>query len=96
MVTNGIRVRLHQNLNIHLAFFLLPIGFYKNTHHIPNFIGDILNEFLRFLYAYHTAFIVNTYQHLSAMCIGKATYPFQILIAPCFFVLYVVILAFHT
>ena len=95
MEADGIRIGLYNYFNVWQVIFFVAIHFHKNTHNIPDFVGDILDKLLGVIDATYHPLVVYSNQKPASMGIGKATYPFHVLIAPRLFVFYVLIFLTH-
>ena len=93
--TDRIRVSLRHNLQILFFVLFFQIDFHQNAHHVTHLVRNVLHQLLGFLYTAHFAIVAQTDIQRTALCIGKATNPFLLFVAPRFFEFYVLRFGFH-
>ena len=84
-VIDRIGIRRHVNLDIFQPVFFQQVHVYDDTQHVTHFVRYVLQQFAGIGNADNLTVVVHAYIYLAACGVGKAAYPFQILVTPAFF-----------
>jgi hypothetical protein len=77
---NGIG--LYDNFNEMFIVFLQKIDFGSNAHQVFDFVGNVVHQVFGIFYANDLANIIFAYIDFPSLRVGKAAYPFEVIIVP--------------
>ena len=92
-VVYGIGIRFYDDFDV----FVLGRGISQEVYvgndseGVLYFVWDVLGKFFGFVYSYDVSAVVDTDVELATVGIGKAAYPFEVFVTPCFFVFEVLV-----
>ena len=85
--------RRNYYLNILLIVFDKKVYISHNAQIIDNFVRYVFHQFFRFRQTYYFLIVVNTDIYTTSLRVGKPTNPFEVFVAPSFFIFYVLTFA---
>src|SRR5690606_29330452 len=82
-------VRFYYNFQIIVSVFCMQVHIYHQTQKIPNLIGQIFQKFFGIIQLFGFPLVINTDIQSTTLSIRKTTNPFEIVIVPRLFPLYI-------
>lgn len=75
-------IRWHVDLDVFLAVLIQKVDADNNSHRIPDFVGNVLQQLAGIRQADDVSFVIAANIDFPALCVSVAANPFQIFVLP--------------